>query len=315
LSPGYAGTPVVVLGATGFIGRWVARKLCQAGARLHLIVRDAASLKHAHGVVIECDLARPDAKQFLTETFRRIRPAVVFNLAGYGVDPGDRDEQLFQALNTELPRAIMEAAAASKAPEWPGQNVVHAGSALEYGEARGNLAENGPANPTTLYGKTKLEGTLAVARSDAFGLRAVTARLFTVYGPGERSGRLLPSLIAAARSGAPLKLTAGTQQRDFTYVENVADGLLRLGAAPCVPGGVVNLATGRLTSVRRFAETGGRVLGIPEENLIFGAIPTRAEEMSHEPVSIELLRSVIGVVPETSIADGIRRTLEFQMQR
>jgi nucleoside-diphosphate-sugar epimerase len=120
---------------------------------------------------------------------------------------------------------------------------------------------------------------------------------------------LLPSLIEAARSSQPIELTAGTQLRDFTYVEDVADGLLRLGLAQTEPGSIVNLATGRLTTVRSFAETAGGILGMPMENLKFGAIPTRVEEMRHDRVSVERFRQIIGTVPSTGIEEGIRRTL------
>jgi nucleoside-diphosphate-sugar epimerase len=72
----------------------------------------------------------------------------------------------------------------------------------------------------------------------------------------------------------------------------------------------VNLATGRLTSVRSFAETAAQVLSVPPERLEFGAIPTRAEEMEHAEVTVERLRRMIGWVPSTAIEDGIRRTLD-----
>jgi nucleoside-diphosphate-sugar epimerase len=230
-------------------------------------------------------------------------------MVGYGVDPGERDEMLLVRLNAELPAEIVEALAPWKDPRWTGRNIVHAGSAAEYGDAGGDLEEDGPAKPKTPYGRTKLEGTNAVSSAEKSGLRGVTARLFTVYGPGEHAGRLLPALICASRRGEVLKLTAGMHTRDFTYVEDVAEGLLRVGAASAIAGGVANLATGRLTSVRTFAKIAARILGIPEANLNFGAIPTRAEEMSHNPVSIERFRRIAGVVPQTGIEEGIRRTL------
>jgi UDP-glucose 4-epimerase len=303
----YSGVRAVVLGASGFIGSWVARKLAEAGAETHLVVRDSAGVAAAPGGrVSEADLAQADA---LAGIFEEIRPAIVFNLAGYGVDPSERDTDLSERLNALLPQAICEAAARWKDCDWLGQHVIHVGSALEHGTASGDLREDGPAHPTTVYGQTKLQGTLHIAKcAKRLGLRAITARLFTVYGPGEHRGRLLPSLIESARAGKPLELTSGTQLRDFTYVEDVADGLLRLGLAQAKPGWIVNLATGRLTTVRSFAETAGRILGMPIEHLKFGAIPTRREEMRHHPVSVERLRRVTGTVPSTGIEEGIRRT-------
>jgi nucleoside-diphosphate-sugar epimerase len=143
----------------------------------------------------------------------------------------------------------------------------------------------------------------------------VTARLFTVFGPGEHPGRLLPSLITAAAAGMPVALSAGAQQRDFTYVEDVADGLLRLGATPDLTGTVVNLATGRLTSVREFAERAARVLEVPAERLQFGALPGHDGEMPHASVHVDLLRQLTGWVPGTSIEAGVSRTRAFLTAR
>ena len=304
----YPGARTLVLGASGFIGRWVAQKLSEAGAETHQAVRDSADAAAGlSGRVFEADLTRPDA---LWGVFEQVRPSVVFNLAGYGVDPSERDPDFSERLNAWLPLAVCQAAARWRDGDWPGQQVVHVGSALEYGEASGDLREDGPAHPTTVYGRTKLQGTRQVAAcAGELGLRAVTARLFTVYGPGEHRGRLLPSLMDAARASKPIGLTAGTQLRDFTYVEDVAEGLLRLGSAPVEPGAVVNLATGRLTPVRSFAQIAAQILAMPTENLKFGAIPSRAEEMRHAPVSVERFRQITGAIPSTGIPEGIRRTL------
>jgi nucleoside-diphosphate-sugar epimerase len=138
------------------------------------------------------------------------------------------------------------------------------------------------------------------------------ARLFTVFGPGEHPGRLLPSLQAAAASGGAVALTAGRQRRDFTYVEDVAEGLLRLAVSGVRPGEVVHLATGRLTSVREFAESAASVLGIDRQSLRFGALPDLPEEMWQDDVDVERLRALTGWAPETSISDGIRRAREFE---
>jgi nucleoside-diphosphate-sugar epimerase len=139
----------------------------------------------------------------------------------------------------------------------------------------------------------------------------MTARLFTVYGPGEHAGRLLPSILAAHRSGESLPLTEGLQQRDFTYVEDVAEGLLRLGLASVESGEAINLATGHLTTVRQFVESAAGVLGMPADRLLFGSVPVRAEEMAHDPVSIRRLEQRTGWRPPTGIRDGIGRAVAF----
>ena len=306
---------VAVLGAAGFVGRWVARALCARGANLYLVVRNktiAQNLCYAygiHGKTFEADLR--DAR-VVRRLFEEIRPSITFNLTGYGVKPGERDEETSYRINMHLVEAICGSLEETRDPEWQGQDIVHVGSALEYGAIGGNLSEESNTNPTTMYGKSKVAGTDSLARCcKAYGIRGLTARLFTVYGPGEHDGRLLPSLLDAAKADMPLQLTAGIQKRDFTYVEDVAEGLVRLGLAQVDPGEIINLATGHLTSVRCFAETAAKILQIPSDRLEFGALPTRIEEMEHGSVSIERLRRLIAWVPPTSIKEGIHRTLDF----
>lgn len=307
---------VLVLGASGFIGRWASRALCRQGAKLYLVVRDRASAAQVFsrygisGEVIAVDLEQIDMAAGI---IGKIAPDVTFNLAGYGVDRSERDEKTAYLINAHLVKVICEILAKTRNPNWAGQDIVHAGSALEYGEIAGNLSEDSVVNPTTLYGKSKLQGTNLMSQCcREYQVKGITARLFTVYGPGEHPGRLLPSLLETARKGASLPLTSGTQKRDFTYVEDVAEGLLRLSVAQAKPGQVVNLATGRLTSVRSFSETAARILRISASKLQFGTIPTRVEEMQHDEVNIDRLRQLTAWAPHTSIAEGIHLAKDFE---
>ena len=303
----YRGVRVLVLGATGFIGRHVTSALVADGADVHASGRNARGLVNIQGAQhAACDVASADEVEHL---LLRVQPTIIFNLAGYGVHPTQRDQAPADRINTRLPAQLAEMLPQLPQQSWSGLRLIHAGSALEYGTAAGDLQEGTACKPTTLYGQTKLAGTLAVkSASEANGLKAVTARLFTVYGPGEAKGRLLPALMEVTRTRVPLQLTDGKQLRDFTFVGDVADGLLRLGAADARPGEIVNLATGVLETVRAFALRAARVLGLNEDLLQFGALPTRAEEMAHDPVSITRLRELTAWVPETSIEEGVRKT-------
>lgn len=308
----------LVLGATGFIGRWVAAALTHRGARLTCATRSLAGRETVEAWPIDASWVELDLVEHgrLSELVSELQPEVVFNLAGYGIDRSERDEALAQRINAEVPVELAEAMAQVPAPGRIGARIVHVGSALEYGEVGGDLAEDSATNATTLYGRTKLAGTLGLtARSDELGIRSVTARLFTIYGAGEHDGRLLPSLLAAAQGDEPLPLTEGFQERDFTFVGDVADGLIRLAQTPSLAafgtGSVVNLATGELSTVRSFVETAARVLEIEPDRLRFGELPTRGEEMAHDPVNIERLRSVLGWRPPTPIEAGVARTRDF----
>ena len=312
----YRGTRALVLGGSGFIGAWVARLLTHHHAIVTVTARDSdaaeaalARVSRSAFGVVRADFVEPDA---LNQVIARVRPQIVFNLVGYGVEPSERDPALMRALNTTLVDNLCAAAATMDAGDWSGATLVHAGSALECGPGTAAVREDCDADPTTDYGRTKRRATQLIQEyAAATSLKAVVGRLFTVYGPGEHSHRLLPALLRTARSGQPLALTDGRQPRDFTYVEDAAEGLLRLGVIAAPRGTIVNLATSHLSTVREFAETAANVLGFDPALLEFGALPTRGEEMWHGPVDVTRLQDLVAWVPTTTIAEGIRRTAEF----
>lgn len=302
----------MVLGASGFIGRWVVRTLVERRAYVIAVGRDADAVRVAVGAKSSpqqlevYDFARPLASGWLSA----LNPDVVFNLAGYGVDRSERDVALARRLNRDLVAELSDAVASLGESEWRHVRLVHVGSALEYGTTGGVLHEESPTAATTLYGETKLAGTTAlVERARASQTRAIVARLFTVYGAGEHAGRLLPTILGAAARGADVPLSDGLQRRDFAYVEDVAEGLLRLAVSSAQPGEVVNLASGVMQPVRKFVEAAAAVAGVPRERLHFGAVPTRPEEMAHTGVSVERLEELTGWRPSHDLQSGIRRTL------
>jgi nucleoside-diphosphate-sugar epimerase len=311
----YQSVRTAVLGASGFVGRWVARALSAQGAEIYLIDTDASrtrkiSSRYAvKGDIIEVNKNDHNA---IPEIFKEIRPSITFNLAGYGVIRTECDRKTAYSVNVQLVKDVAKAIAAVRDPAWPGADIVHVGTAMEYGDIRGDLSEDSIPNPTTLYGRSKLAGTLAFSEyCRAENIKGLTARLFMLYGPGEHSSRLLPSLIKIAATGESLELTAGLHKRDFNHIEDVAEGLLRLGLCTPEPGQIVNLATGKLTSIRHFVEIAAEVLNIEPDKLKFGAIPTRKEEMNHSEVALARARQLIGWIPTTGILKGIRRTLKF----
>lgn len=315
----FAGRRVLVTGGTGFVGAALVRMLADSGARLWLHGRDERKLAiEARRLEspVECVVAELSMAGTGARMVRDIRPDIVFNLAAYGVDPTSDDEALAHALNVALVEELATALAAEPPGEWPGARLVHTGSAAEYGIVPGVLTEQSPGSPATLYGRTKLAGSCRLAALAAeTGLRAVTVRLFTVYGFGEREGRLLPSLFAAAASGGTLRLTSGTQKRDFTYVADVAEGLIRLGASASALPPVVNLATGTLTSVREFAETAADVIGMRREQLEFDALPRRSDEVEQGRADTGTLRRLVHWTPACTIRTGIREAFELDAGR
>src|SRR6185436_12117281 len=153
----------LVFGASGFIGRWIASMLCERGAHVVLAVRDPHASMRVFvehliaGDVRRVELANPGEAAKLV---RAVQPDIVFNAAGYGVDRNERDAALARRLNTALVREIVDAIEPDE--RWRGQCLIHVGTALEFGTVGGDLSHPWHCAPTTLYGRTKFDGSLHV---------------------------------------------------------------------------------------------------------------------------------------------------------
>ena len=126
-------------------------------------------------------------------------------------------------------------------------------------------------DPISPYGVAKLAAErYCVVFSRVYGLETVALRYFNVFGPRQdptsQYAAVVPRFIAAVAAGEPVPIYGdGEQSRDFTYVENVVDAILRAADAPEASGRVLNVATGEPRSVNALADTIGEVLGKPVE--------------------------------------------------
>jgi nucleoside-diphosphate-sugar epimerase len=283
----------------------VVRALVERGAKVVAQVREPGRFTAACAAGAEVraqDLAVPGSAR---ELVARIRPEVVFNLAGYGVAKGERDATGYRRMNTELVEELASALGERGArTERPGSILVHLGSALEYGTSPA-LDERAQPRPSDPYGHTKAAATAALARCRT-EVASVVARAFTVFGPGERPGRLVPTLLAARAGTGRIPLSAGTQRRDFVYVEDVARANVLAAAAD--DSGLANIATGVETSVDEIYRHLSEATGFREDPVYE---PPRTGDVYRIALDIRRAEEWLGWVPDIALSDGLRRTVEW----
>lgn len=230
----------------------------------------------------------------------------IFNTAAYGVDPSQTDAMAARLANAELPLAFVDLARRAGA-----RALVHVGSCFEYAEpaVRRPLRESDPLETMKTYNASKVAGSLAVVEAASqTGINAVVARLFGVYGAGERPWRLLPSVHDRLVQGQPVPLSEGSQVRDYLHIDDAAAGLIALAAAispvPRAPA-VVNLCSGAEVTIRRFAEILADALAVPHGLLQFGAIPMRPREIAYLVGDVGRLNSLTPWRPAYTLERGI----------
>lgn len=289
---------ILVTGAGGFIGRHAIAPLLARGFEVHALSRAALPSAICHAL----DLMDAAATRALLDA---VRPTHLLHLA-WTVAPGGfwttRDNLDWVGATLALYRAF----AASG-----GARFVGVGSCAEYDWSPDAVAapldEGALCRPATLYGTAK-DATRRLL-TQAAGLDGVSfawGRVFFLYGPGEKPGRLVSDTIARLARGEPIDTTAGTQRRDFLHVADVAGALVAL--ADSAVDGAVNIASGEDRPLAEFLGEIGRQLG-DAALLRFGARPMPVNEPARLAARVTRLREEVGFVPRFDIATGIADTI------
>lgn len=296
---------LLLTGGTGFIGRHVATMAAASGYEVQFLGRTAPPGATRFRAADLRDLA--SVRRAVAEA----QPEVVVHLAAGGVAYGTGALSDLLTVNGAGTAALLEACAELPSPP----PVLLAGSGFEYRPAPVPHREDDPPDCSGPYALSKTVATEA-ARVLSGRVPVTVLRLFGVYGPGERSPRLVPWVVERARAGRPVELTSGEQVRDYTYVQDVAEAFLRFADLPGPSGlRVVNLGSGKAMSLRTFVEALAEVLrrhGL-HPDLRFGAKPQRPDERPVYVADVELLRKTTGWVPSTPLERGLEWTVEAML--
>ncbi len=199
------------------------------------------------------------------------------------------------------------------------KRVVFAGSSSVYGDALElPKHEELPPRPLSPYALQKLTGEQYLRLFTAlYGLDTVTTRYFNVFGPRQDpsspySGVISLFIRAVLDRRAPIVYGDGEQTRDFTYVANTVDGVLRAAVTPGIGGEVINVATSGRVSLNALLAEVQRLLGT---DLTATFLPPRAGDIRDSQADIAKAVRLLGYTPTVSFAEGLRRTVEWAAGR
>lgn len=295
----FKGARVLVTGATGFIGSGLCRRLLLEGASVYAACRQSSG-EVASGVTrISATLEKSKSTHDLV---REVLPDYVFHLAG--VTSTARDALLLlPTFQTNLVTTVNLLAALVGGIC---RRVVLAGSFEERRSEADVVSSPYAASKwaASCYGRMCW---------DLFRVPFVDARIFMVYGPGQRDfKKLIPYTILSLMQGRAPRISSGARQVDWIYVDDVVNGLLALALAPGVEGQSIELGTGRVTAVKVVVDQLTRLIN-PDLPAVLGGVRDRV----HEHVRCaDLVRStqLTGWRPSVALEDGLRRTIDYYLQ-
>ncbi len=303
----------LVTGAAGFLGANLVRHLSSAGHDVVALARPGETPWRLEEVQTEVQVRELDLRD--TTAIERVlaatKPQWVFHLAAHGAYSWQTDLQTMIGVNVGATATLLTASRAAGV-----QAFVNAGTSSEYGCKTHAPREDEWLEPNSGYAVTKAAGTHLTALAAAEGLPAVTLRLYSIYGPWEDPGRLIPALVREARSGRLPPLVGPQTARDFVYVEDCCEALLRAAQRGAVggPGATLNIGSGDQTRLDELVDVARRALGVTADPE-WGTMDQREWDtnvwVSDPHAALELLDWKAA----TGLGDGLARTAAWLQAR
>ena len=313
--------PILVTGAAGFIGFHVARRLLQGG---HQVVgfdnlnpyydpmlkqaRLAQLSDQAGFTFVEGDLAHQASVQklFADHGFSR-----VVNLAAQaGVRYSMVNPQAYGDSNLTGFLNILEGCRHAEVG-----HLLYASSSSVYGERPidGPFREQDALEvPASLYAATKRAGELMSATySELYGLSQTGLRFFTVYGPWGRPDMAVYAFTRKILGGEPIEVYGqGDMARDFTYIDDIVDGVMGVIDNPAAPGEhrLYNIGDSRPIGLMRMIEVLELELGKKAEKVFLDKQPG---DVGATYADISRLKALTGYSPQVPLEEGVTRFADW----
>jgi nucleoside-diphosphate-sugar epimerase len=301
----------LVTGGAGFIGSHLSEELVRRGHTVRvadsLITGKRSNLDHIKGVeFLEGDLADMDFAQRAVSGVQYV---------------------LHQAAIPSVPRSVKDPITSNRANVDATLNMlvasrdagvrrlVFAGSSSAYGNTPTlPKHEDMPNNPLSPYALQKIVGEQYLQMfTTLYGLETVSIRYFNVFGPRQDpsspySGVISVFAAALIENRSPMIYGDGEQTRDFTYVANVVDGVLRACEADGASGEIINVATGGRISLNQLFRTMRDLVGGKVEPTY---AETRSGDVKDSQADITKAKKILGYEPIVSFEEGLKRTVEW----
>ena len=292
---------ILITGGTGFIGYHLAKKCLKLNWSVtSLSTKNPTKIRKLKKIkyLISDISKKSDLKKIIN-----INYDYVVNLAGY-VDHSRKKKTLYSHYNGC--RNISEIFLRKKIKKF-----IQIGSSIEYGRNLSPQKENLNNTKTfSIYGKAKLMSTnylLSLYKKYSFPVSVL--RLYLVYGPYQDRNRVIPIVIDNALKSKEFDCSLGTQFRDFVYIDDVVNGIIKSLKTKKSNGQIINLGSGKPIMIKDVILKICKIIGSGKPQ--FGRIKFRKDEIKNLYPSIVKAKKILNWRPKVKINFGLKKTINF----
>lgn len=298
---------VLITGADGFIGSHLAKRLVELNADVSVTLRGTTPSNIEPNILSSIKVYDLDVLDLnkLQSTVAKTCPQKIFHLAA--LTPRTGDDSIIDKMFRVNVLGMLNILNALKKNSY--DCFMQFSTSGEYGNSDIALTENSPLKPNSPYACAKACASLYCQMlSKTYPI--IIARLFSVYGAKNNSLTFVEGLVQSAQDRSPFNMTHGRQTRDFIFIDDIVDAIIKLAITKEAIGQSFNICSGTETSIREFALAFNQSLKNPID-IQFSSIPTSANEISNNLGDNSKLKKVTGWEPSTTLKQGIQQLIEY----
>lgn len=290
---------IFVTGGTGFNGKYIVQRLNDGTNEILVLTRNINNLVSSENIsFLEGNLSSINSWK---DTLKKFKPQVAAHLAWEGI-PDYGIQNSIKNLNYGL--NLLELLA-----KYGCRTILVTGTIWEYGNHKGKLSEDlctKPFNALTAA-KNSLHH-LGDELAKEYNTNLIWTRLSNSYGPGRHGASLIPYLIESIKNNQRIEIRDPNAQNDFIYVEDVAEAIYQL-LLNYKKSDTFNIGSGKLISVKDIIKKIFKALNVKTEYKL--AHQKQIDSFSYAYADISKIKEATGWIPQISIDEGIKKTLEY----
>jgi len=300
---------VLITGGEGFIGSHLTHKLAELGANVFVIAHPREDLWRLKDLLKTIKVFRVDIEDFasLRKIMDKISPCKVYHLAAITKRENTPENALLVARKNIIGTINLVAALDKGSYDC----FVNIGTSDEYAGNPIPFYEEQPPNPISFYAASKTANWyFCKIFYNKLGLPIINLRFFLVYGPKQNTGFFIPELIISSLKRRDFKMTLGEQTRDFIFVGDIIDGIIKASLRKEAVGQTINFCSGNEYQLREIAEKVRKLTG-KGAKILYGAIPYRNNEIGRIVGDNSKARNIINWRPRVTLEKGLKITVDW----
>ncbi|MDE2001734.1 MAG: NAD-dependent epimerase/dehydratase family protein [Patescibacteria group bacterium] len=300
--------PIVITGASGFIGSNLVRRMAESRSDIHAFIRSGSDLWRLADLLPKITVHSIDLtdRRDVFDRIRIIKPKTVFHAAAHGVHSFQKDSDKIGAVNLRGTKNILDASIKSGF-----EIFINTGSSSEYGLKNEPMKETDSLEPRSPYAISKAAATAYCQNmSSLMKLPIITLRPFSVYGPYEAPTKFIPTLLNALLGNTCPPLASPGIARDYIFIDDLVDAYLTASLRPDLGGEIFNIGSGKQTTLKEVVELAIRLTGADIKPK-WGTMKPGEWDATVWQADISKAKSMLRWRPKNTLEEGLIKTINW----